>query len=98
MLKLVKLISNQNQSKELLTDFDANLGSISKMTFSIGGYFDGYHNYFIELTDGFKAYTKLWGDEEPLSLWGDNNAEPLTKDVFTNTLKDLWLRWLVLNR
>ncbi|UTW70357.1 hypothetical protein KHA80_07510 [Anaerobacillus sp. HL2] len=69
------------------------MDAIYKLTCSIGG----YRNYIVDLIDGLKAYTKLWEDEEPLSLWDDDNAELFTKDVFTNTLKDLWLRWLVLN-
>jgi hypothetical protein len=43
------------------------MDAISKITFSIGGFFGGYRNYVVELSDGLKAYTKLWEDEEPLS-------------------------------
>lgn len=36
-----------------------------------------------------KAYTKLWEDEELLSLWEDDNQEPFTKETFISELKDL---------
>jgi len=38
-----------------------------------------------------KAYTKLWEDEEPLSLWDEYNEEPFTKDTFIDALKDLYI-------
>lgn len=41
---------------------------IYKLTYRIGGFFGGYRSYIVDLTDGLKAYIKLWGDEEPLSL------------------------------
>ena len=56
-----------SKSEEKAADFNANMESISKITFSIGGFFGGYRNYVVELSDGLKAYTKLWEDEEPLS-------------------------------
>ena len=77
-----------SKSEEKTADFDANMESISKITFSIGGYFGGYCNYIVELTDEFKAYTKLWEDKEPLLLC-DDRQEPFTKDTFIATLKDL---------
>ena len=43
------------------------MDAISKITFSIGGFFGGYRNYVVELSDGLKAYTKLWEDEETTS-------------------------------
>ena len=78
-----------SKSEEKTADFDANMESISKITFNIGGYFGGYRNYIVELSDELKAYTKLWEDEEPLSLWDDDNQEPCTKDTFIAALKDL---------
>ena len=78
-----------SKSEEKAADFDANINAICKITFSIGGYFGGYLSYVVELLDGLKAYTKLWEDEEPLSLWDDDNQEPCTKDTFTAALKDL---------
>ncbi len=77
-----------SKSEQKAADFDVNMHSISKITFSIGGYFDGYRTYVVELTDGLKAYTKLWEDEEPLSLWDEYNEEPFTKDTFIDALKD----------
>ena len=74
---------------EKAADFVANIDAISKITFSIGGYFGGHQNYIVELTGELKAYTKLWEDEEPLSLWDDDNQEPCTKDTFIAALKDL---------
>lgn len=78
-----------SKSEEKSADFDANVDAISKITFSIGGYFGGYRSYIVELTDGLKSYTKLWEDEEPLSLWDDENQEPYTKGTFIAGLKDL---------
>ena len=78
-----------SKAEEKAADFDANIDAISKITFSIGGYFGGYSNYVVELTDELKAYTKLWEDKEPLSLWDEDNQEPCTKDTFIVALKDL---------
>lgn len=78
-----------SKAEEKAADFDANMDAISKITFSIGGYFGGYCSYIVELSDELKAYTKLWEDEEPLSLWDDDNQEPCTKDTFIAALKDL---------
>ncbi|SDY44923.1 hypothetical protein [Tindallia californiensis] len=78
-----------SKSEEKAVDFDVNMDAISKITFSIGGYFGGYRNYIVELTDVLKAYTKLWEHEEPLSLWDDDSREPYTKDTFITALKDL---------
>lgn len=78
-----------SKSEQKAADFDAIIDAICKITFSIGGFFGGYRSYIVELTDGLKAYTKLWEDEEPLSLWDDDNQEPCTKDTFIAALKDL---------
>ena len=78
-----------SKSEQKTAGFDANMHSISKITFSIGGYFDGYRSYVVELTDGLKAYTKFRGDEEPLSLWDDYNEEPFKKETFIEALKEL---------
>lgn len=75
--------------EEKVADFDANIDAISKITFSFGGFFGGYRSYVVELSDGLKAYTKLWEDEEPLSLWDDDNEEPFTKETFMDALRDL---------
>ena len=78
-----------SKSEELVADFDANMGAISKITFSIGGFFGGYRSYVVELSDRLKAYTKLWEDEEPLSLLDGDNEELFTKDTFIAALKDI---------
>jgi hypothetical protein len=52
--------------------------SSARLFFSIGGYFGGYRSYVIELSDGLRAYTKLWEDEEPF-----------TKETFIAALADL---------
>ena len=78
-----------SNSEKKAADFDANMDAICKITFSIGGYFGGHQNYIVKLTGELKAYTKLWEDEEPLSLWDDDNLEPYTKDTFIAALKDL---------
>ncbi|MCT8977880.1 hypothetical protein N4T77_14870 [Clostridium sp. CX1] len=78
-----------SKSEEKAADFEINMDFINKITFSIGGYFGGYRSYVVELSDGLKAYTKLWEDEEPLLLLDDDNKEPFTKDTFIAALKDL---------
>ncbi len=77
-----------SKSEEKAVDFDSNMGFISKITFSIGGFFGGYRSYVVELSDEFKAYTKLWDDEEPLVLLDENN-EPFTKKTYIAALTDL---------
>lgn len=77
-----------SKSEEKAADFDSNMDFISKIIFSIGGYFGGYRSYVIELSDGLRAYTKLWEDEEPLVLL-DEDDEPFTKETFIATLADL---------
>lgn len=62
---------------------------ICKITFSIGGFFGGYHSYVVELSDELKAHTKLWEEEEPLLLLNYDNKEPFTKDTFIAALKNL---------
>ncbi|MEZ2661488.1 hypothetical protein [Aneurinibacillus aneurinilyticus] len=78
-----------SKSEEKAADFDANMGAICKISFSIGGFFGGYRSYVIELSDELKAYTKLWEDKEPLFLLDDANKKPFTKDTFIAALKDL---------
>lgn len=78
-----------SKSEEKVADFDANMDALSKITFGIGGFFCGNLSYVVELSDGLKAYTRLWVDEEPLSLVEDDNKEPFTKDTFIATLKKL---------
>ena len=77
-----------SKSEEKAADFDSNMDFISKIIFSIGGYFGGYRSYVIELSDGLRAYTKLWEDEEPLVLL-DEDDEPFTKETFIAALADL---------
>lgn len=78
-----------SKSEQKAADFDMNTEAICKITFSIGGYFGSYSSYVVELTNGLKAYTKLWEDEEPLLLWDDENEKPFTKDTFMAALKDI---------
>ena len=78
-----------SKSEQKAANFDANIDAICKIVFNIGGFFGGYRSYVVELTDGLKAYTKLWEDEEPLSLWDDDNEELFTKDTFIHALKEL---------
>ena len=73
-----------SKSEERAAGFDANMDSISKITFNIGG----YHNYIVEITGELKAYTKLWEDEEPLLLL-DVNEDMFTKSTFLDALKEL---------
>lgn len=78
-----------SKSEEKAADFDSNMDAISKITFSIGGFFGGYRSYVVELTVGLKAHTRLWEDEEPLFLLDYDNKEPITKDAFIAALKEL---------
>lgn len=71
-----------SKSEEKAAGFDANMDSISKITFNIGG----YHNYIVEITGEVKAYTKLWEDEEPLKMY----VEPRS---FQQALFLLYLAW-----
>lgn len=77
-----------SKSEEKTADFDANMDAICKITFSIGGFFDGYRSYVVELSDELKAYTKLFEDEKPLLFLEDDN-KPFTKDTFISALKEL---------
>ncbi|UJF16270.1 hypothetical protein LZ578_03840 [Jeotgalibaca sp. MA1X17-3] len=77
-----------SKSEQKAADFDANIDAICKITFSIGGFFGGYRSYVVELTNGLKAYTKLWEDEDPLVLLNDNK-EPFIKDTIIAVLKEL---------
>lgn len=78
-----------SKSEEKAADFDSNLHAICKITFSIGGFFTGYKRYVVELSDGIKAYVKLWTEEEPLLLLNNDNMEPFAKDSFLAALKTL---------
>lgn len=78
-----------SKSEEKAVDFDENIDAICKIIFSIGGFFGGYRDYVVELSDGLKAYTKIWEDEEPLVLLDADNGEPFTKDTFISALKEL---------
>lgn len=78
-----------SKSEEKTVDFDTNLEAICKITFSIGGFFGGYRSYVIELSDELRAYTKLWEDEEPLTLLDTDNEETFTKATFIAALADL---------
>lgn len=80
-----------SKSEQKAADFDANIEAIFKITFSIGGFFGGYRSYVVELTDELNVYTKLWEDEEPISLWDDDNEEPFTKETFMEALKGLYI-------
>lgn len=78
-----------SKSEKKATEFEASMDGISKITFSIGGYFGGYSNYVVELTDELKAYTKIWEDKEPIILWDDDTKEKFTKSTFITALKEL---------
>ena len=95
-LERAKLAYNQaggnytlSKSEEKAADFDSNMDSICKIIFSIGGFFGGSRGYVVELSDGLKAYTKLWEDEEPLSLLDTDNDETFTKATFIASIADL---------
>lgn len=77
-----------SKSEEKAANFHANIGAINKITFRIGGFFDGFRSYIVELSDDLNAYTKLWEEEESLNLL-DDNEEPFTKDTFLAALINL---------
>jgi len=78
-----------SKSEKKDADFDVNMDSICKITFSIGGFFGGYRSYIVEISDNLKAYTKLWEDEKSLILFDNENEEPFTRDTFLAALADL---------
>jgi hypothetical protein len=78
-----------SKSEEKAAGFDANMNAVSKITYSIGGFFGGYRSYVVVLSDVLEAYTEFWEDEEPLSLLDDDNKVPFTKDTFIAALKEL---------
>lgn len=78
-----------SKSEKRAADFDENMKAIYKLTFSIGGYFGGYRDYVVELSDDIRAYTKLWEDEEPLVLLSADNGESFTKTTFIAVLGEL---------
>ena len=90
-----------SKSEEWAVDFDSNLEAISKITFSIGGFFDGYRKHVVEISEELKTYTKLWEGEDPLILLNDNK-ELFTKDAFIAALRELhigeWRRLYSTNR
>ena len=95
-LERAKLAYNQaggnytlSKLEEMAADFDSNMNSICKIIFSIGGFFGGYRSYVVELSDEVKAYTKLWEDEEPLSLLDTDNDETFTKATFIASIAAL---------
>ncbi|MBN2790787.1 MAG: hypothetical protein JXR69_11400 [Candidatus Delongbacteria bacterium] len=61
------------------------------MMISPEGYFGDYWSYVVELSDGLKAYTKLWEDEEALSLWDEYNESPLQRTLLQMHLKNFKL-------
>ena len=71
-----------SKSEEKVDDIYANIDSVSKVTFSIGG----YRNFVVELTGELKDYTILWEDKEPLLLC-DHSQESFTKDTFIPHLR-----------
>lgn len=78
-----------SKSEEKTADFDSNIDAISKIAFSIGGFFGGCHSYVVELSDGLKAYSTLWEDKESMVLFNDDSDEPFTKETFLAALADL---------
>ena len=78
-----------SKSEEKAVDFDINMDSISKINFSIGGFFGGYRGYVVELSDELRAYTKLWEDEKPIILLDVDNEQIFTKATFISMLADI---------
>lgn len=78
-----------SKSEKKAADFETNMDFICKITFSIGGFNEGYCSYVVELLDGLRAYKKLWGDEEPLDLLDADNEDLFTKATFIEVVADL---------
>lgn len=86
-------IYTMSKAEQKAVDFDANIGSIAKVTFTIGGYFGGYRSYIVELFKGFNSYTVSLRDEvkEPLGLLNDCNGEEFKQRQFKDLLKELYI-------
>jgi len=78
-----------SKSEEKAADFDSTMEFISKITFSIGGFFGGYRSYVVELSDELRAYTKLCEDEKPIILLDADNEQTFTKATFISKLADI---------
>lgn len=66
------------KSEEKIADIGANLNTVSKINFSIGGSFGGYCSFVVELSNGLNDFIKLWEDEEPLAQMEVDDEEPYT--------------------
>ena len=78
---------NISKSEQKAADFDSNMHFISKITFSIGGFFGGYRSYVVELSNELRAYTKLWEEEESLVLL-DEDDEAFTRETYLAALAE----------
>ena len=83
-------IYTPSKSEVKSAEFDSNMDFISKITFSIGGFFGGFRVYVAELTDHLfaYAYTNPWDDEEQL-IPVDEDDTPVTKETFIAALLNL---------
>lgn len=79
-----------SRAEKRANDFENNIDFMSKMTFSIGGFFGGNITYIVDFSNGFKAFSKDWYDETPLNLL-DEDDEPFTNDTFIAAVKKLYI-------
>lgn len=89
---LVEIGEEYKPSKQELKaiDFNSNIRKIKKITFSIGGFSDGFKNYTIDINDSIKAsleYQDEIKEIELLSIY----EEPFELEEFFETLKYLYL-------
>lgn len=84
-----------DETEQRAEDFRKNLDHISKVSFSIGGYFGGYSEYFVEFTDGYIHATAsrmlgiIGGMEPDGCLTADSGKLLFTKSDFLHYLSDL---------
>lgn len=68
--------------------FQENIVHISKISFTIGGFFQGHTTYTIEISDELKAYSyEMRNEVEKSLILKDMDNLPYTVDSFRNELK-----------
>lgn len=78
-----------SKSEKMAADFEANLNAISKIAFTIGGYFGGYCTYVVEMADALSAYKIPWEEKELFDLINTNENLPYTKNDYLAELSEL---------
>lgn len=80
-------VYTSSKSELKADEFDNNVSEISKVVFSIGGFFDGYNTYIVDVSGNeLKASMKQWETETSLKLF-DEDGELLNKQEFLNKIR-----------